>query len=114
MARTQDHVTSNEYISISDIIKRAYISHVTKLQNRAACIIIIGSSWDARSGPILHALKRNSLVDRRAKQLKSLTLKTVNNLLPEYLSDKFTSVNTIHRHAHFCSERIRDVWVQGR
>ena len=29
MACTQDHVTSNEYISISDIIKRAYISHVT-------------------------------------------------------------------------------------
>ena len=24
-----DHVTSNEYISISDIIKQAYISHVT-------------------------------------------------------------------------------------
>ena len=24
--------------------------------------------------------------------------KTVNNLVPEYLSDKFTSVNTIHRY----------------
>ena len=24
--------------------------------------------------------------------------KTANNLVPEYLSDKFTSVNTIHRH----------------
>ena len=24
--------------------------------------------------------------------------KTVNNLVPEYLSDKFASVNTIHRH----------------
>ena len=24
--------------------------------------------------------------------------KTANNLVPEYLSDKFTSVNTVHRH----------------
>ena len=68
-----------------------------KLQNRAARIIT-GSSWDASSAPILHALKWDSLADRRAKQLKSLMFKTVNNLVPEYLSDKFASINTIHRH----------------
>ena len=68
-----------------------------KLQNRAARIIT-ASSWDARSAPILHALKWNSLADRRAKQLKSLMFKSVNNLVPEYLSDKYTSVNTINRH----------------
>ena len=28
----------------------------------------------------------------------SLIFKTVNHLVPEYLSDKFASVNTIHRH----------------
>ena len=66
-----------------------------KLQNRAARIIT-GSSWDARSAPILHALKWNSLADRRAKQLKSFMFKT--NLVPEYVCDKFASVNTIHRH----------------
>ena len=43
-------------------------------------------------------LKWNSLADRRAKQLKSLMFKTVNNLVPEHLSDKFASVYTIHRH----------------
>jgi len=60
-----------------------------KLQNRAACIVT-GSSWDTRSAPILHALyKWNGLADRLAKQLKSLMFKTVNNLVPEYLSDKF-------------------------
>ena len=68
-----------------------------KLQNRAARIIT-GSSWDARSAPILHTLKWNSLADRRAKQLKSLMFKTVNHLVPEYLCDKFANVNTIHRH----------------
>ena len=67
-----------------------------KLQNRAARIT--GSSWDVSSAPILHALKWDSLADRRAKQLKSLMFKTVNNLVPEYLSDKFASINTIHRH----------------
>ena len=71
-----------------------------KLQNRAASIIT-GSSWDARSAPILHALKWNSLADRRAKQLKSFMFKTVNNLVPEYVCDKFASVNTIHRHNLF-------------
>ena len=68
-----------------------------KLQNRAARIIT-GSSWDASSAPILHALKWDSLAVRRAKQLKSLMFKTVNNLVPESLSDKFASINTIHRH----------------
>ena len=68
-----------------------------KLQNRAARIIT-GSGWDVRSAQILCALKWESLADRRSKQLKSLMFKTANNLVPEYLSDKFTSVNTIHRH----------------
>ena len=39
-----------------------------KLQNRAARIIT-GSSWDASSAPILHALKWDSLAERRVKQL---------------------------------------------
>ena len=68
-----------------------------KLQNRAARIVT-GSGWDVRSAQILCALNWKSLADRRAKQLKSLMFKTVNNLVPEYLSDKFASVNTIHRH----------------
>ena len=63
-------------------------------QNRAARIIT-GSGWDVRSVQIL---LRESLGDRRAKQLKSLMFKTANNLVPEYLSDEFTSVNTVHRH----------------
>ena len=56
----------------------------TQLQNRAARVIT-GSSWDARSALILHALKWNSLADRCAKQLKSLMFKTVNHLVPEYV-----------------------------
>ena len=57
-----------------------------------------GSGWDVRSAQILRVLKWESLTDRRAKQLKSLIFKTANNVAPEYLPDKFTIVNTIHRH----------------
>ena len=46
----------------------------------------------------IKASKKNYLADRRAKQLKSLMFKTVINLVPEYLSDKFASINTIQRH----------------
>ena len=46
----------------------------------------------------IKASKKNYLADRRAKQLKSLVFKTVNNLVPEYLFDKFASINTIQRH----------------
>ena len=41
--------------------------------------------------------KRKSLADRRDKQMKSVMFKTLNNLAPEYVSDKFVSVKTIHR-----------------
>ena len=68
-----------------------------ELQSRAARIIT-GSGWDVRSAQIIRALEWGSVADRRTKQLKSLMFKSANNLVPEYLSDKFTRVNTIHRH----------------
>ena len=70
---------------------------LVKLQNRAARIIT-GSGWDVRSVQILRALNWESLADRRANELKSLMLKTANKLVPGYLSDKFTTVNTVDRH----------------
>ena len=45
----------------------------------------------------LRALKWKRLADRRDKQMNFLMFKTVNSLVPEFLSDKFASVNTIHR-----------------
>ena len=71
---------------------------VSQLKLNRAARIITGSGWDVRSAQILCALKWESPADWRSKQLKSLMFKTANNLAPEYLSDKFTSVNTIHRH----------------
>ena len=78
-------------------IGNGFSQKLEKLQNRAAHIIT-GSGWDVRSAQILRALNWESLADRHSKQLKSLMFKTANNLVPEYLSDKITSVNTIHRH----------------
>ena len=34
--------------------------------------------------------------ESRAKQLKSLMFKSVNNIVPEYMSDKLASVNMYH------------------
>ena len=39
-----------------------------------------------------------NLAGRSEKQLKSLMFKTMNNLAPEYLFEKFNNVNAIHRH----------------
>ena len=57
-----------------------------KLQNRAAARIIAGADWDVRSdSSYIHSdLNWTSLPDRRSKQMKTLMLKTVNDLLPEY------------------------------
>ena len=65
-----------------------------KLQNRAASIIT-GSGWDVRSAQVVLALRRESLADRRAKQLKSLMFKIANNIVPEYLSNKLISIPSI-------------------
>lgn len=60
---------------------------------------MIWSNWDVISTQILCALKWKSLADTHNKQsLKSLRFKTVNSLVPEYLSHKFVSINTIQRH----------------
>ena len=68
-----------------------------KLQNRAARIIT-GADWDVRSAQILQDLNWISLADRRTKQMEILMFKAANKQLPEYISEKFTNVNTIHRH----------------
>ena len=39
-----------------------------------------------------------NLAGRSEKQLKFFMFKTMNNLVPEYLFEKFSNVNTIHRH----------------
>ncbi|KAK2565491.1 Autophagy-related protein 13 [Acropora cervicornis] len=46
---------------------------------------------------ILRALNLESPADRSDKEMKSLMFQTVNNLVPEYRSDKFASINIIHR-----------------
>jgi len=89
--------------SVCGCIGKGLSQKLEKLQNRAARIIT-GSGWDVRSVQLLRALKWETLADRRAKQLKSLMFITANNLVLEYLSDKFTSVNTIHRHNLRCAQ----------
>ena len=90
-------MTNKSSVSVWGCIGNGLSQKLEKLQNRVAHIIT-GSGWDVRSVQILRALNWESLADRHAKQLKSLMFKTANNLVPEYLSDKFTGLNTVHRH----------------
>ena len=68
-----------------------------KLQNRAARIIT-GSSYDIRSAQILSDLDWPNLAQRRANHLEKLMFKTMNNQVPEYISEKFVLRNSIHNH----------------
>ena len=53
MVHRQDHVTSNEYISISDIIKRACISHVTNKEFGCGVFIDLKKAFDTVNHYIL-------------------------------------------------------------
>ena len=63
------------------------MSPTRKLQNRAARIIT-GSSYDIRSAQILSDLDWPNLVQRRAHHLEKLMFQTMNNEVPEYISEK--------------------------
>ena len=68
-----------------------------QLQNRAARIIN-GSHYSVRSHEVLSELNWSNLEERRSQQFKTLMFKTMNKMVPDYLSDKFTSVNLVHNH----------------
>ena len=73
------------------------IRKLQKLQNRAARIIT-GSSYDIRSAQIPSDLDWPNLAQRRANHLEKLMFKTMNNEVPEYISEKFVLKNSIHNH----------------
>ena len=61
-----------------------------RLQNRAARIIT-ESDYNIRSSDILTSLNWTNLETRRTQQFKTFMYKTANNMVPSYLSRKFTS-----------------------
>ena len=65
-----------------------------QLQNRAARIIN-GSHYSVRSHEVLSELNWSNLEERRSQQFKTLMFKTMNKMVPDYLSDKFMSVNLV-------------------
>ena len=71
-----------------------------KQQNRAARIMITGSSYDTRSAQIFSDLDWPNLAQRRANHLdlEKLLFKTMNNVVPEYISEKFVLRNSIRNH----------------
>ena len=66
-----------------------------KLQNRAARIIT-HSNYDTRSKDILNNLGWKDLAERRRQQLATIMFKTMNNQVPQYISQLFTKTSDIH------------------
>ena len=79
-------------------IGKGLVSKIQKLQNRAARIIT-GADYSVRSIDIRNELQWLSFEERRSKQFKKLMYKTINGEVPEYLSEKFSRIDTIHNHS---------------
>ena len=73
-------------------------SKTTKTTKQDETRIITGSSYDIRSAQILSDLDWPNLAQRRANHLEKLMFKTMNNQVPEYISEKFVLRNSIHNH----------------
>ena len=69
-----------------------------RLQNRAARIIT-ESDYNTRSSDILTLNWWTNLETRHTQQFKTFMYKTVNNMVPSYLSRKFTPTSMIHEHS---------------
>jgi len=57
-----------------------------------------GKDWDVRSSQPLSDLNWRSVTVRLANPLNLLMFKTMRNLFPGYLTEKFTRANTVHEH----------------
>ena len=88
-----------DYCSIVwDSLGKGLGQKIQRLQNRAARIIT-ESDYNIRSSDILTSLNWTNLETRRTQQFKTFMYKTVNNMVPSYLSGKFTSTSMIHEHS---------------
>ena len=76
---------------------KGLVHKLEKIQNRAARIIT-ESEWDVPSQLIPADLNWQSLGVRRSKQMKCFMYKSMSDLVPRYLSEKFTLTNAIHHH----------------
>ena len=68
-----------------------------RLQNRAARILT-ESDYNVRSSDILTLLNWSNLETRRTQQFKTVIYKSVNGMVPNYLSNKFSPISTVHAH----------------
>ena len=88
-----------DYCSIVwDSLGKGLGQKLQRLQNRTARIIT-ESDYNIRSSDTLTSLNWTNLETRRTQQFKTFMYKTVNNMVPSYLSGKFTSTSMIHEHS---------------
>ena len=87
-----------DYCSIVwDNLGKGLGQKLQRIQNRAARIIT-ESDYNVRSSDILTLLNWSNLETTRTQQLKTFMYKTVNGMVPNYLSNKFSLISTVHEH----------------
>jgi hypothetical protein len=105
-----------DYYSTSSVwgnLGKVFGCKFQKLQNRTARIIT-GSDYNVCSVQTLNSVNWHNLEKRLSQQFWVLMYKTINKMVPDYLSNKFTPTNVIHNHnlRHSDSKLLsQDLWL---
>ena len=67
------------------------------MDNKAARIIT-ESDYNVQSSDILTSLNWTNLETMHTQQFNTFMYKTVNGMVPDYLSKKFSPISTVHEH----------------
>ena len=95
MATVQSHI--DYCLTVWGFTSNKNLNRLQKFQNRAARIITNNLNWDIRGVNIVKDLGWLNIKQRRDYFVGLLVFKSLNNLLPDYIIDKFTMTCKIAR-----------------
>ena len=87
----------NDCSIVWDNLGKGLRQKLQRLRNRDARIIT-ESDYNVRSWDILTLLNWSNLETWRTQQFKTFMYKTVNGMVPNYLSNRFSPISTVHEH----------------
>ena len=93
MATVQSHI--DHCLTVWGFTSNKNLNSLQKFQNRAARIITINFNWDIRGVNIVKDLGWLNIKRSRDNFVGLLVFKSINNLLPDYITDKFTMTSEI-------------------
>ena len=93
MVTVQSHI--DYCLTVWGFTSNKNLNRLQKFQNRAARIITNNFNWDIRGVNIVKDLGWLNIKQRRDYFVGLLVFKSLNNLLPAYINDKFTMTSEI-------------------